>query len=421
MSDVATIPATRRTPVAWDPALLAVIGLALLARVIVAILGPQEVLSSTWEYEDVARNLFGGAGFTGSYDGTPYRALVHPAYPALCVAVYWLVGQSSLSAMQVVQSLAVIPMGWFAFSLGSTLGGRRAGILAALGVTLHPALMIFSVRRHALWLDAFVFLGLLWVTYCARRYTGTSRLVTVGALFGVGLLCRSSTAVFMVFACGWLAWQWRTSLTMSLRRTALIVGTASLIAAPWLIRNAIVLDRPTGFVSTTSYGLWIGNNPDATGGALMADGTAMAYADSKRVWNMIQGRSEMEQQDIYRSEALAFIANHPGTAALNYFRKLRIFLFWSAHTGAWYPAWFNAAYRAFYLVLLACAIIGAIRLVRSGNGAALLLCVGFVMSIGLLQSIFFVEGRHRWEVESALVILAACGVGMTRPDKEGMA
>ena len=84
--------------------------------------------------------------------------------------------------------------------------------------------------------------------------------------------------------------------------------------------------------------------------------------------------------------------------------------------GRWYPEWFRTAYLAFYLLLLACAVLGAYRLAQSGQWAAVVLCVCFVLSVGVVQSIFFVEGRHRWEVESGLVILAACGVGW-RPSR----
>jgi high-affinity Fe2+/Pb2+ permease len=40
---------------------------------------------------------------------------------------------------------------------------------------------------------------------------------------------------------------------------------------------------------------------------------------------------------------------------------------------------------------------------------AVVLCAAFFLGIGLLQSVFYVEGRHRWSVESALIVLAAAG------------
>ena len=398
-----------------DPALIGIIAIALLARLVASRVLDGDLLSRTWEYEEVALNLLNGRGFVGVLNGSQYWTLVHPLYPALCAAVYSLVGHSSLAAMQVVQAAAVVPAAWFAFRLGSEWGGRVAGLLAAAGVTLHPALLLFSLRRHALWLDAVFFLMLLWATWRTSVPPRLTRSLTLGALFGIGLLSRATTAVFMIAACGWLIWQWRQPLRDSLRHAALICGAAMLLASPWLIRNALVLHRPAGFISPTSYALWIGNNPAATGGALTDDGRPMILT-APGLLAQLKGRPELEQQEIYRAAALRFIAENPGTSAVNYFRKLRAFLFWSAQTGAMYPAPFRVAYQAFYLLLLACAAAGAIRLIRHGHARAVVLCGCFVLSVGLVQSVFFVEGRHRWEVESALVVLAACGIASTLRD-----
>ena len=394
---------------AWDPLLLGIIGAALLARLAAAAVVPNAVLAQLFEYEGVALSLLRGEGFVTDYSGVAHRALVHPLYPFLCAAVYWVVGHSSLLAMQVVQSAAVIPAAWLSFRLGSDLAGRSAGLLAAAGVAFHPALLVFSLRRHPLWIDAVLFLATLLATYRLRSFPTTRRLVLLGALFGVAMLSRSTVAIFMGVACLWLAWQWRAPLAQSFGRAATIVGVALLVVAPWLVRNAVVFQRPVAFVSTDGQNLWIGNNPAAIGGALTADGRDMLDADPA-ITAAAKGLGEAGRQDVYRQAALRYIASHPGTAIVNYGRKLWTFLFWSDQTGAWYPAWFRAPYLAFYLMLLAAAVLGGYRLVRAGGGPAVVLCAAFFFSVGLLQSVFYMEGRHRWSVESALVVLAACGI-----------
>lgn len=392
-----------------DLVLLAIIGGALLARVAAAAVIPHALLARTFEYEDVARSLLSGNGFLAPYHGVPYLGLVHPLYPLICAAVYWVVGHPSLLAMQVVQSLAVIPAAWLSFQLGSDIAGRRAGLLAAAGVALHPALLVFSLRLHPLWFDAILFLAALWATYRMRRSPTPRRLVLLGVLFGVATLSRSTAAVFLGVACLWLAWQWKTPARQLLARVAIICGVALLVVAPWLIRNAVVFQRPIGFVSTDGQNLWIGNNPLATGGALTVDGRAIVDADPV-ITEATQGVSEMKQQDVYRQAALRYIAADPGMFVVNMARKFWIFLSWSDQTGAWYPPWFRAPYQAFYLVLLAAAVLGAYGLVRAGECGAVWLCAAFFFSVGLVQSVFYVEGRHRWSVEGALVVLAASGI-----------
>jgi hypothetical protein len=392
----------------WDRWLLAIIGLALAARVVAVQIVPVDLLAWPWEYEEVALSLLSGNGFLAHYHGVPYLALVHPFYPVMCAAVYGVVGHSSLLAMQVVQSLAVIPAAWLAFQLGSDLAGRWGGRLAAAGVALHPALLVFSLRRHPLWFDAILFLAALLATYRLRSRPTTRQLALLGLLFGVGMLSRSTVGAFMAIACVWLAWRWRLPLSETAARAGVVVGVALLVIAPWLVRNAVIFQRPVGFVSTDGQNLWIGNNPLATGGALTVDGRAVVDADPA-IAAARQGRSETEQQAIYRRAALEYIAGHPGTTVANYGRKLGSFLFWSTQTGAWYPARFRTPYLTFYVILLAAALVGSYRLLRAGHMDAVVLCAAFFLGIGLLQSVFYVEGRHRWSVESALIVLAAAG------------
>lgn len=375
---------------------------------------PRGLLERSWEYEDVALNLLKGNGFLGYNRGIPQLAYVHPLYPAICAAIYGVIGHSSLTAVQVAQGAMVIPAAWLAYRLGSDLAGTRAGLLTAAGVTLHPALLLFSLRRHSLWLDSILFLATLSVTFRLRRAPGTRRLVILGLLFGVAMLSRATIGVFMVFACAWLAWQWRASLTEWLPRVAVIVSLALLVVTPWLVRNSLVSRRPAGMVSTNGYNLWIGNNPNTTGGALAADGRAMEATDPA-LYASLRGLDEWEQEDVYRQAALTYMAAHPGRVVLNFARKFRGFLFWSDQTGAWYPSSFRVPYQAFYLVLLACAVAGGYFLIRSGHAPAVVLLAGFVLSVGAVQSLYFVEGRHRWAVESGLIVLASvCVTRATR-------
>lgn len=354
-------------------------------------------------------SLLDGNGFLTGYHGVPYLGLVHPLYPVFCAAVYWVVGHSSVLAIQVVQSAAVIPAALWSFELGRGIAGRWAGLLAAAGVALHPALLVFSLRRHPLWIDAILFLATLLATYRLRTGATRHQLAWLGLLFGVAMLSRSTVAVFMVIACLWLAWQWREPLPRSLGRTATIVGVALLVVAPWLVRNAIVFEQPIAFVSTDGQNLWIGNNPAATGGALTQDGRAILDADPA-IAAAIVGVSETEQQAIFRQAALRYIAENPGATIVNYGRKLWSFLFWSDQTGAWYPAWFRLPYQAFYILLLAAACVGGYRLARAGQVPVVVLCAALFFSVGLLQSVFYVEGRHRWSVEAVLIVLAASGL-----------
>ena len=61
------------------------------------------------------------------------------------------------------------------------------------------------------------------------------------------------------------------------------------------------------------------------------------------------------------------------------------------------PRRFCVPYQMFYVVLLGCAL--GYR--RASDRPAVVLAVGFVLSVGLVQRCF-VEGRHRWGVSQPL-------------------
>jgi hypothetical protein len=94
----------------------------------------------------------------------------------------------------------------------------------------------------------------------------------------------------------------------------------------------------------------------------------------------------------------------PGTAGLNY------------------PERWLLLYRVFYAVLLTGAILGIpaawCRADRSGRQRVLLVLM-MLGCISVAQSLFYVEGRHRWGVEPLLGIFLAAAVGWWRPLEGG--
>jgi hypothetical protein len=126
----------------------------------------------------------------------------------------------------------------------------------------------------------------------------------------------------------------------------------------------------------------------------------------------IAGKSEVEQMEAFRDEALTFIRTHPDRAARLYLRKLTFFWWRSPDTGRLYPATWLIVYQAWYVLFLGCAILGVVVLARGEPGpwalARLILWLAVCFSAG--QAIFYIGGRHRWTIEPILGLLTATGV-----------
>ena len=51
-------------------------------------------------------------------------------------------------------------------------------------------------------------------------------------------------------------------------------------------------------------------------------------------------------------------------------------------------------------------------IMRNSNGMGRgLLIAAFLLALSLLQSLYYVEGRHRWAVEPILIAISGVGVG----------
>ena len=93
-------------------------------------------------------------------------------------------------------------------------------------------------------------------------------------------------------------------------------------------------------------------------------------------------------------------------------RKFFYFWWYAPATGLLYPqAWFQL-YMAYYVIALLLAAVGVSRVARiRGPGMPLALLVGaFLLVLSSFQSLYYVEGRHRWAVESLVLVFSGGGV-----------
>ena len=114
---------------------------------------------------------------------------------------------------------------------------------------------------------------------------------------------------------------------------------------------------------------------------------------------------------IYRDAAFAYWRTQPAQAVRLYFAKLRAFWWASPTTGMLYPGLWVATYNAYYLGIAAGTLLGLVIGLRSERARpGVVLIVVTLVLVSLTQSLFYVEGRHRWEVEPLMLVLAGAGV-----------
>lgn len=384
-----------------DLAVIAVVGIVV--RAILIHLTGAWGTPHLWEYDDIAENILAGRGFVYDYRGAEYRTFTTPGWPFV-LTVLLRIGDYRL--VQCFQSLMCVLLGASAYVVTRNAWGRRVGLLAGVMCVLHPGLVYYSVMNSdPLPLNALiVFVITAALLHLAHSPKPLNAALT-GALIGISMLTRGTTVLLLPIGAAWLFFSvgWRRMAWS----TAIMLLASSVIVGPWILRNLAAVNAPV-ITSTSGEMLWWGNNPNASGGIEAIDGSHMRSLVPPALLSTLESsRSELVHNQAFRDEAQRFIQGNPMTFAYLSARKLKQFWWFGPFYGKEYPDWYLTVYKPLYTVQLLLAITGIVLGVRSSQRATAWLLISVPLAISVFQSFFYVQGRHRWMVESFMVLFVA--------------
>jgi len=367
------------------------------------------------EYEDIARSMVAGRGYRFYHLGVWYNSFAAPLFGWLCAGVYLLGG--TVGVVVAIQMVVSSGHAVLVAAMGERLfGSRAAGIAAGLLMAVHPGLIVYSsAKAHDLTFDALFFTLVLWMFWRLADRPSLARAIAAGCVVGIGAHSRGTTVVFLPIAGVWLLWRSAASEWRMLAGRWLVAALCAVaVITPWATRNILVNHAFVWMLTTDGESLWDGNNPNATG---------HSYANPERIvldmlppadYKAMRAQpNEVAQSRWFRDQALAFIRDNPG--AFVRITVLKFFYFWwfSPQSGTLYDRTWLLAYGAFYSGLLVLAVFGTRAIVVSGNretrSRAILLGL-FMLGLSATQSLYYVEGRHRWAIEPLLLIVAGGGI-----------
>lgn len=324
-------------------------------------------------------------GFTLAHTGrfadpfivaTGPTAHVAPLYPALIGLAAWLVGNDRLG-FDLVRSLVALAFGLFVALLpqaAARLGmGRRAGWWTAVLFTpssIPLFVWIETSGQHEGVLTMFLLAAALSATIAvvrAGRWDHRDAL-RLGVLWGIGFLCSPVLLPVLVVVLGVAALRGSGPVLPRLRH-GVVVGLVALgITVPWIVRNAIVLGRPSFVRDNLSLELHVSNSdvavPDMRANMELS-GSMRTHPYFNGVEAMRMRRmGELAYYDEKGREARTWIATHPARFAALTLAHLKLFFF---------PEWarkFNAPFYAFSLLL---GLVGLVRCTRRSPVTGLML------------------------------------------------
>lgn len=271
----------------------------------------------------LAGQLASGYGY--AFPGEAPTAFRVPLYPLFLAGLTG--GEPKYVPVLVAQALVSTGTVVLAGLLAREWFGPRAGLIAAALCAVYPYYVLHDVTLQETGLFTFLSALATWLALVARRRGWVALAALAGLALGSAILTRATLAPFALVAIAWLALPtsgWKPSrrgLAMSLTALAATLLTLS----PWLIRAHDLTGRWT---LGTEFGaaVYAGNHPltfshfpresiDLSRAEMFAALTPANRAELAR-------RSEAGQSDWFLARGLAWIARHPGEAALGAVRKL---------------------------------------------------------------------------------------------------
>jgi len=397
----------------WPKTIGLLFSTALVVRLVVLIATGRLFAPETFEYEAMAANLLAGRGLVYGFLGISYASFTGPVYPAVCAAVY-AVTNSSHIAMVLVQAIfsALLPV--VGACLGRELGGHRVGLMTGLLVTIHPGLLIYTTKLHPLVLETLGFTTVAWGALWLRRHPSWRHRVWVGLVLGLAILSRPTAVVLAGLMAFWLGAEGTMSRKLALRVTLGTLMIAMGVVLPWTLRNYRVHHRLVLVQSTSGISFWKGNNPNATGSNLNTQGDHWRSQMSPELQARLrQAKDELEQDAAFWQDAIGYVARDPAAFFERLGKKLAAFWWKSPTTGQLYPSWYLWGYQGWWIVTTVFGLAGLWRSLRERAGRAhrdVLLLLLFCAAFSVLQSLFYVEGRHRWAIDPLLLVVVGQGI-----------
>ncbi len=359
-----------------------------------------------WEVDKIATNLLEGRGFVYDKLGLGYRSYAEPMYPFFAAAIY-TVTHHSRTALVVVQLIIASFTVWLAgIEAWVATRDEDVALLTAAILAIHPGLIRYSTILHPFVLDVLFFVAAAVALLRYERTRTLPRGCVAAVLIGLGALTRPTILVFLVPLI-WIAWH----SSLRLRGSLTVIAIAIAMVAPWTIRNAVVHHTFMLTRSGSGYVFWLGNHPNASGSATDQSGRDEWLKAPEDLRHKITQAGETTRDQIFAEEAWTYIREKPAAAVNRVLLRIRYFWWFSPQWGHTHGSTSRIIYQIWWgtLLLLIAAGCFALRKAPLEERRSVLLLVSMAMLISILQSIYYVEGRHRLAVEPLIVPLAAMG------------
>jgi len=370
-------------------------------------------------YHHQANFLADGKGFISPFpylsSGISSPAAEHPPLYSLYLAVFSLMGATSVGWHQLATTLLGIGTVALIGLAGKEAGGTRVGIIAAFIAAIYPQLWY---QDGIVWAEASAQAAVALFVLVAFRYVrrpSIRNLATVGLTGAIAAMTR--TELVLLIPIGVLALALLTQPLGLGRRLkwAAMAGAVGVVAlVPWAAFNLARFDQTTTLSS--NLGLTLASaNCDTTWYGPRIGYWSFWCAEASGTNATLSGGDPSDVDAEARHQALTYIGDHkdraPAVVAARIGRVAGLWRPWQQirfDVVEGRPEWLASAGMGTWWLVLLLAGFGIAALRRAGIATLPALIPVGVMVLGVITA--FASTRYRASAEPAMVVLAAAGV-----------
>ena len=278
--------------------------------------------------------------------------------------------------------------------------------ISTVGFLVHPLITYYAIAViHSFTLDCFFSIVLLLQMFRFGKLPGKGNLVIYSFLFGLAVLSRTTTIVLIIPFIILSSSKFRKIDTI--KYLSIILFVAFAILSTWIIRNYI-RDKSLMINSGLGQDLWIGVQEQTEGTTQMPYGKNYYNLLSKDELMRIPEMNAARQNEFFMHKYWIIIKNDPLHIVKMFCIKIKNFWYFRTGLGSDYEKYIKnyiIIYKSSYLLCLVFTIISILML-----KSQILFLLSYPICLSVMQSLVYVETRHRIIIEPFLIFTAVIGI-----------
>jgi|TARA_Y100000310_G_scaffold111982_1_gene110401 hypothetical protein len=362
-----------------------------------------------WEDDVIARNMLETGEMFYMQRGTPNYMFQFPVYPSLLFVTYKTFGYDPFYA--IVLNIVILSVtGVFLYKIFidicmmqdlklQRVKPELIALVSVLAFLLHPFISYYSMFKvHPFILDMFFPVLIIFFSVKYLQLPSWQNLGLFTFSSGFGMLNRSTAFVallpFVILGVQLLGVR-KTMLNL-----VVVFSVTALIVSPWLMRGYRLYGRAT-MAPMLSEVLWKGSLYGGDGSNYLLDGRTYNSVLSQGENEFLQGKPITVQNEFFRKKYVELRREDPQHVVAMYLMKLKNFWLYHKNIGIEYGdriQSFLITYKL-YVYFILVLNLGAVFLFNYKP----LVLLSYPIGLSLVQSIFYVETRHRMITEPFLL------------------